>query len=156
MARSIWKGFIAFGLVSIPVDIFPAEERKEFKFSMLDKHGFSPVGYKRYNKKSGKEIDWKDIVKGYEYKKGEYVVLSDEDFRRANVKASRTIDIETFVPSDDIPGQYFDTPYYLAPADRGEKVYALLRETLRATGRVAVAQVVIRTTEHLAAVVPQG
>lgn len=156
MARSLWKGAITFGLVNIPVELFPAEERKGFQFSMLDKRDFSPVGYKRYSKKSGKEVEWTDIVKGYEYEKDQYVVLSDEDFRRANVKASRTIDIKAFVPVTEIPAQYYETPYYLAPADRGEKVYALLRETLRATGRVAVAQVVIRTTQHLAAVVPSG
>ncbi len=156
MARSLWKGAITFGLVNIPVELFPAEERKGFQFSMLDKRDFSPVGYKRYSKKTGKEVEWSNIVKGYEYEKDQYVVLSDEDFRRANVKASRTIDIKAFVPVTEIPAQYYETPYYLAPADGGEKVYALLRETLRATGRVAVAQVVIRTTQHLAAVVPSG
>ena len=156
MARSLWKGAITFGLVNIPVELFPAEERKGFQFSMLDKRDFSPVGYKRYSKKSGKEVEWSNIVKGYEYEKDQYVVLSDEDFRRANVKASRTIEIKAFVPLTEIPAQYYETPYYLAPADRGEKVYALLRETLRATGRVAVAQVVIRTAQHLAAVVPYG
>ena len=156
MARSLWKGAITFGLVNIPVELFPAEERKGFTFSMLDKRDFSPVGYKRYSKKSGKEVEWANIVKGYEYEKNQYVVLSDEDFRRANVKASRTIDIKAFVPIGEIPAQLYETPYYLAPADRGEKVYTLLRETLRATGRVAVAQVVIRTAQHLAAVVPVG
>lgn len=156
MARSLWKGAITFGLVNIPVELFPAEERKGFQFSMLDKRDFSPVGYKRYSKKSGKEVEWANIVKGYEYEKDQYVVLSDEDFRQANVKASRTIDIKAFVPIAEIPAQYYETPYYLAPADRGEKVYALLRETLRATGRIALAQVVIRTAQHLAAVVPVG
>jgi len=156
MARALWKGDISFGLVSIPVEMYPAEEHKEFKFSMLDKRDFSPVGYKRYSKKSNKEVEWANIVKGYEYEKGQYVVLSDEDFRRANVKASRTIDIQAFVPATEIPVQYFETPYYLAPTERGKKVYALLRETLRATGRIAVAQVVIRTTQHLAAIVPVG
>lgn len=156
MARSLWKGAITFGLVNIPVEIFPAEERKGFQFSMLDKRDLSPVGYKRYSKKSGKEVEWADIVKGYEYEKNQYVVLSDEDFRRANVKATRTIDIQAFVAIAEIPAQFYETPYYLAPAERGEKVYALLRETLRATERVAVAQVVIRTTQHLAAVVPVG
>jgi DNA end-binding protein Ku len=156
MARALWKGAITFGLVHIPVELYPAEERKEFKFSMLDKRDFSPVGYKRYSKKSGKEVDWSNVVKGYEYEKDQYVVLSDEDFRRANVKASQTIDIEAFVPAGEIPPQYFDTPYYLVPTERGQKVYALLRETLRSTGRVAVAQVVIRTAQHLAVVVPVG
>ncbi|HWZ73016.1 MAG TPA: Ku protein [Casimicrobiaceae bacterium] len=156
MARALWKGAITFGLVHIPVELHPAEERKEFKFSMLDRRDFSPVGYKRYSKKSGKEVDWNNVVKGYEYEKDQYVVLSDEDFRRANVKASQTIDIEAFVPAGEIPPQYFDTPYYLVPMERGQKVYALLRETLRSTGRVAVAQVVIRTAQHLAVVVPVG
>jgi len=156
MARVLWQGAITFGLVHIPVELYPAEERKEFKFSMLDKRDFSPVGYKRYSKRSGKEVEWNDIVKGYEYEKDQYVVLSDEDFRRANVKASQTIGIEAFVPADEIPPQYFETPYYLVPTERGQRLYALLRETLRSTGRVAVAQVVIRTAQHLAAVVPVG
>ena len=156
MPRALWKGDISFGLVNIPVELYPAQEHKEFKFSMLDKRDFSPVGYKRYSKQSNKEVEWSNIVKGYEYEKGQYVVLSDEDFRRANVKASQTIDIQAFVPAIEIPVQYFDTPYFLAPTERGKKVYALLRETLISTGRVAVAQVVIRTAQHLAAVVPVG
>jgi DNA end-binding protein Ku len=156
MPRPLWKGDISFGLVNIPVELYPAEEHREFKFSMLDKRDFSPVGYKRYSKKTNKEVEWANVVKGYEYDKDQYVVLSDEDFRRANVKASQTIDIQAFVPVGEIPVQYFDTPYYLAPTERSKKVYALLRETLHATGRVAVAQVVIRTAQHLAAVVPVG
>lgn len=156
MARALWKGNLSFGLVSIPVEIFPAEERKAFKFSMLDKRDFSPVGYKRYSKKSGKEVEWSNIVKGYEYEKDQFVVLSDEDFRRANVKASRTIDIEAFVADDEISPEYFETPYYLVPGDRAEKVYALLRETLRASGRIAVAQFVLRSTQHLVAVKAVG
>ena len=156
MPRAIWKGAITFGLVHVPVELYPAEERREFKFSMLDKRDFSPIGYKRYSKKTGKEVEWSDVVKGYEYGKDQYVVLSDEDFRRANVKASQTIDIETFVPAGEIPPQFYETPYYLVPTKTGEKVYALLRETLRSTGRVAIAQVVIRTTQHLALVAPSG
>jgi DNA end-binding protein Ku len=156
MARSIWKGAITFGLVSIPVELFPAEERKEFEFSMLDKRDFSPVGYKRYSKRSGKEGEWSNIVKGYEYKKDQYVVLSDEDFKRANVKASRTLEIQSFVQDDAVSPEYFETPYYLAPVDRGEKVYALLRETLRATGRMGIAQFVLRSTQHLAAIKPES
>jgi DNA end-binding protein Ku len=154
MARALWKGAITFGLVHVPVELYPAEERKEFKFSMLDKRDLSPVGYKRYSKESGKEVPWEDVVKGYEYENDQYVVLSDEDFRRANVKASQTIEIESFVPAGQIPPEYFETPYYLAPTERGQKVYALLRETLRATERVGIGQVVIRTAQHLAAVVP--
>jgi|SRR5450631_1124847 DNA end-binding protein Ku len=156
MARALWKGAISFGLVNIPVELYPAEDRKSFKFSMLDKRDLSPVGYRRYSKTSNKEVDWSNIIKGYEYEKDQYVVLSDEDFRRANVKATQTIDIQAFVPAEEIAVEYFETPYYLAPGMRGQKVYALLRETLRSTKRIAIAQVVIRTTQHLAAVVVNG
>jgi DNA end-binding protein Ku len=156
MARALWKGAITFGLVTIPVELHSAEEKREFKLAMLDKRDFSPVGYKRYSKKSGKEVPWEDIVKGYEYEKGEYVVLSDEDFRRANVKASQAIEIQAFVPASEVPPEYFETPYYLAPGKAGQKVYALLRETLRSSGRIAVGEVVLRTVQHLAAVVPVG
>jgi DNA end-binding protein Ku len=156
MAHPLWKGAISFGLVNVPVELYAAEERKEFQFSMLDKRDLSPVGYKRYSKTTGKEVEWNDIIKGYEYGKDRYVVLSDEDFRRANVKATQTIEISGFVPASEIPAQYFETPYYLAPAERGEKVYALLRETLKSTARVAVGEVVIRTTQHLAMVAPVG
>jgi DNA end-binding protein Ku len=156
MSRALWKGAISFGLVYIPVELHPAEQRKEMSFSMLDKRDFSPVGYRRYNKKTGKEVAWDDIVKGYEYEKDRYVVVSDEDFRRANVEASQTVDIAAFVPATDIPPQFFETPYYLVPTERGKKVYALLRDTLKQAKKVAVAQVVIRTTPHLAAVIPIG
>ena len=156
MARPIWKGMISFGLVSVPVSLYPAEQSHQLAFSMLDKRDFSPVGYKRYNKTTGKEVAWKDIVKGYEYEKDQYVVLSDEDFKRANVKATQTIDIQAFVSADEIPVEYFESPYYLAPGARGQKVYALLRETLRTSKRIAIAQVVIRTTQHLAAIVVNG
>jgi DNA end-binding protein Ku len=140
--------------VNIPVEMYSAEDRKSFSFSMLDKRDLSPVGYKRYNKATGKEVAWGDIVKGYEYSKDEYVVLSEEDFKQANVKATQTIDIRAFVDAGEIPLEYYETPYYLAPAQRGGKVYALLRETLKETGRVAVAEVVLRTTPHLGVVYP--
>ena len=156
MARPIWKGMISFGLVSVPVSLYPAEQSHQLAFSMLDKHDFSPVGYKRYNKTTGKEVAWKDIVKGYEYEKDQYVVLSEEDFRRANEQQAKSVEIATFVDAKSIPPQFFETPYYLVPGERGQKVYALLRETLRASGKVGVGQVVIRTTHHLAAVVPAG
>ena len=156
MPRALWKGAISFGLVNIPVELYPAEERKGFSFSMLDKRDLSPVGYKRYNKTTGKEVEWGDVIKGYEYEKDQFVVLSPEDFKRANVKASQTVDIKAFVPAEEIAPHWYETPYYLAPGKRGEKVYALLRETLKTMGKVAVAQVVIRTTQHLAAVVPEG
>ncbi|HUH94816.1 MAG TPA: Ku protein [Casimicrobiaceae bacterium] len=156
MARALWKGAITFGLVTIPVELHSAEEHRAFKLAMLDKRDFSPVGYKRYSKKSGKEVPWEDVVKGYEYEKGEYVVLSDEDFRRADAKASQAIEIRAFVPAEEIPVEYFETPYYLAPGRAGQKVYALLRETLRDTGRIAIGELVIRTVKHLAAIVPVG
>ena len=156
MATPIWKGTISFGLVSVPVSLYAAEQSHQLAFSMLDKRDFSPVGYKRYNKTTGREVPWNDIVKGYEYEKDQYVVLTDEDFRRANVEQAKSVDITTFVDADEIPPQYFETPYYLVPEARGQKVYALLRETLRAANKIGVGEVVIRTTHHLAAVVPVG
>src|SRR5262245_573728 len=156
MPRALWKGAISFGLVNIPVELYPAENRKSFEFSMLDKRDLSPVGYKRYSKTSGKEVPWENVVKGYEYEKDRYVVLSDEDFRQANVKATQTIEIRAFVNGDRIPVEFYEAPYYLPPGNRGEKAYALLRETLKASGRVAVAEFVLRTTPHLAVVAPNG
>jgi DNA end-binding protein Ku len=156
MARAIWKGTISFGLVNVPVELYPAAQSHALSFSMLDKRDFSPVGYKRYNKSTGKEVPWNDIVKGYEYEKDQYVVMSDEDFRRANAQQAKTVEISTFVDANSIPPQYFEAPYYLVPGERGQKVYALLRETMRATGKIGVGQVVIRTTHHLAAVLPVG
>jgi DNA end-binding protein Ku len=145
---------ISFGLVSVPVSLYPAEQSHQLAFSILDKRDFSPVGYKRYNKATGKEVAWKDIVKGYEYEEDQFVVLSDEDFRRANVQQAKSVDIATFVDAGSVPPQFFETPYYLVPDERGKKVYALLRDAMRAAGKVGVGQVVIRTTHHLAAVVP--
>lgn len=156
MARAIWKGTISFGLVNVPVELYPAAQSHQLSFSMLDKRDFSPVGYKRYNKTTGAEVPWAEIVKGYEYEKDQYVVMSEEDFRRANVQQARSVEISTFVDAQSIPPQYFETPYYLVPGERGQKVYALLRETMRTTGKVGVGQVVIRTTHHLAAVIPVG
>ena len=154
---AIWEGAISFGLVEIPVVLRPAEEPSdELSFTQLDKRDLSPIGYKRYSKKTKKEVEWSNIVKGYEYEKDQYVVLSDEDFKRANVKATQTIDIQRFVSEEEIPVEYFETPYYLAPGARGQKVYALLRETLQSSKRIAIAQVVIRTTQHLAAIVVNG
>jgi DNA end-binding protein Ku len=148
MARSMWKGAISFGLVHIPVDMYPAVESKGLDLTMLDRRDFSPVGFKRYNKGNGKEVSWDDIVKGYEYEEGEYVVLSDEDLRRANPEATQTIDIQAFVEAQDVPLIYYDQPYYLAPGKGGAKVYALLRETLREAGKIGIARVVIRVKQH--------
>ena len=156
MARSLWKGAISFGLVNVPVELHSAKKRAaELDMTMLDKRDLAPVGYKRVNKATGKEVAWGDVVKGYEYKDDNYVVLSDEDFRRANPEASRTVDILAFVELADIQPQYFETPYYLKPEKRGEKAYALLRETLQKAGKAGVASVVIRTKQYLAALVAQ-
>ena len=154
MPRSLWKGSISFGLVNIPVVLYSAEDRNSFDLSLLDRRDLKPVGFKRYNKDTGKEVTWDQIVKGYEYEKNRYVVLTDEDFRRANVEATQTIDILSFVKAEDIAPTFFETPYYLAPDKRGEKGYALLRETLKKTGQVAIATVVIRTRQYIAAVIP--
>jgi DNA end-binding protein Ku len=149
----MWKGAISFGLVHIPVDMYTAVESKGLDLTMLDRRDFSPVGFKRYNKGNGKEVVWDDIVKGYEYEDGEYVVLSDEDLRRANPEATQTIDIQAFVDAEDVPLIYYDQPYYLAPGKGGAKVYALLRETLREAGKIGIARVVIRVKQHLAALI---
>lgn len=154
MPRAIWKGAISFGLVHIPVELYPAESQSGLNLDMLDRRDFAPIGYKRYNKETGKDIDWNDIVKGYEYEKGQYVVLSDEDLKRANVEATQTIDILSFVDTEEVPPIYFEQPYYLAPSKGGDKVYVLLRETLRKAGKIGIAQVVIRTKQRLAALMP--
>lgn len=152
MARGLWKGAISFGLVNVPVELFSAEKRSsELDLTMLDKRDLAPVGYKRYNKSTGEDVPWGEIVKGYEYDDDKYVVLSEEDFRRANVEASKTVEILGFVELGEIPPIYFETPYYLAPGKRGEKAYALLRETLKKAGKAGVATVVIRTRQYLAA-----
>ena len=156
MARGLWKGAISFGLVNVPVELYSAKKRAaELDMTMLDKRDLAPVGYKRVNKSTGKEVPWDDVVKGYEYQDDKYVVLSDEDFRRANPEAAKTVDIHAFVELSSVAPQYFETPYYLVPGKRGEKAYALLRETMKKAGRAAIATVVIRTKQYLAAVVPQ-
>ena len=151
MARALWKGAISFGLVHIPVELYPAEERKEFKFSMLDKRDFSPVGYKRYSKKSGKEVDWNNVVKGYEYEKDRYIVLTDEDFDAVPVESSRAIDIVQFVDLEEIDPMLYKKSYYLVPDETGAKAYALLREAMSQDGKVGIAKVSFRDKEHLAA-----
>jgi DNA end-binding protein Ku len=149
MPRAIWKGALSFGLVYIPVELHPASRSGTLELHLLDSRDFSPVGYERVNKRTGKTVDWDDIVKGYEYRKGEYVALSDEDFRQANVKASQTLEVESFTAASDIPPEYHETPYYLTPAKGGEKGYALLRETLQKSGKVAVGSLVMRGRQHL-------
>lgn len=151
MPRALWKGAISFGLVHIPVELFSAEKRNELDLTMLDRKDFSPIGFRRINKKTGKEVAWENIVKGYEYEDDQYVVLSEEDLKRANVEATQTIDILAFVDAKQVPSTFYEHPYYLVPAKGGAKVYALLRETLRQADKLGIAQLVIRTKQHLAA-----
>jgi DNA end-binding protein Ku len=151
MPRAFWKGSISFGLVNIPVSLYPAEKSEDLSFHQLDKRDLSPVGYKRVNKKTEEEVPWDRIVRGYQYEKGNYVVLTDQDLKRANVEKTQTIDIVGFCEASQIPPLYFERPYYLEPAKGGAKAYALLRETLRKTGLVGIATVVMRTRQHMAA-----
>ena len=154
--RVLWKGAISFGLVHIPVALYSATTDHGIDFDWLDKRTMDPVGYKRINKKTGKEIARENIVKGIEYEDGEYVVLSDKEIADAYPKTTQTIEIESFVPANGIPFVYLERPYYVAPINRGAKVYALLRETLQRSQRIGVARVVIQTKQHLAALVPVG
>ncbi len=154
MPRAVWKGAIAFGLVHVPVTLYPAAGASRLDLDLLDRRDFAPVGYQRVNKRTGETVAADDIVKGYEYEDGQYVVVGEEDFRLANVEATQTVDLLAFVDAAEIPPLFFDTPYYLEPGRRGEKTYALLRETLRRTGRVGLATVVLRTRQHLAALIP--
>jgi DNA end-binding protein Ku len=156
MARAIWKGSISFGLVNIPVGLYSAETRDDISFKLLDRKTKSPIHYKRVSEESGKEVPWDETVRGYEVDKGKYVVLSDQDLKRAAPEATQTIDIQGFVDLADISTLFFDKPYFLAPDSKGTKAYALLRETLRRTGKVGIAKVVIRTRQYLAAVVARG
>jgi len=155
MARAIWKGSISFGLVNIPIALYPATRREEFKFRLLRKTDLSPVNYKRVAEKDGKEVPWDQIVKGYEYEKGKYVVLKDEDFQRVDVEATQTVDIQDFVELDEIDPIFFYKPYYLEPQKGGDKAYALLRDALKDSKKVGVAKVVIKTREYLAGVKPE-
>jgi DNA end-binding protein Ku len=154
--RVLWKGAITFGLVHIPVALHAATQSSGIDFDWLDKRTMDPVGYKRVNKKTGKEVQREQIVKGVAVEKEHYVVLTDDEIKAAYPKATQTIEIERFVPAGSIPFVYLERPYYLAPANKGDKVYALLREALLKAQRVALARVVIQTKQHLAVVVPDG
>jgi DNA end-binding protein Ku len=156
MPRALWKGAISFGLIYVPVELHTASKENTLPLHMLDSRDFAPVGYQRVNKKTGKEVDWAHVVKGYEYKKGDFVALADSDFKHANVKASETIAIDTFCEASEIPAMYYEKPYYLAPAKGGDKVYTLLRQALDSTGKVAIATFVMHQREHLCAISPHG
>lgn len=154
MARSVWHGAISFGLIYVPVDMYTAAKENTLPLHMLDSRDFAPIGFNRVNKSTGKSVEWSHIVKGYEFKKGEYVALSDADFKHANMKATETIAIETFCDAGDIPPMYYDTPYHLGARKGGQKVYGLLCQALQGTGKVALATFVMRGRQHLCVVAP--
>ncbi|HEY8357576.1 MAG TPA: Ku protein [Ramlibacter sp.] len=154
--RSLWKGAITFGLVHIPIGLYSATEETDLNFDWLDKRTMDPVGYKRINKRTGREIEKENVVKGIEHGKGNYVVLSPDEVAEAYPKTTQTIEIEAFVDVDEVPFVYLERPYYTAPINKGEKVYALLREALRETGKAGLAKVVIHSKQHLAVVLPCG
>jgi DNA end-binding protein Ku len=154
--RAIWKGSISFGLVNIPIGLYPATRAERVSFRQLRADDLSPIHYKRVAEADEKEVPWEKIVKGYEYEKGQFVVVTDKDFEKVMPEATQTIDIKEFVDLAEIDPMFFDTPYYLEPQKGGKKAYALLRDTLKETGRVGIARVVIKTKQHLAAVKPKG
>jgi DNA end-binding protein Ku len=154
--RPLWKGALTFGLVNIPVGLYSATTRSDLSFRLLHAKDQAPIAYRRVCTEENVEVPWPEIVKGYEYEKGQFVVMTDADFEQADVEATQTIDIRDFVRKDAIPAAYFEQPYYLEPQQTGTKAYALLREALRRSERVGVATVVLRQREHLAAVQPEG
>ena len=156
MPHMIWKGAISFGLVHVPVQLYPATQSEKVGFNLLDKRSMDPIGYKQFNKNTGKDVTRDNIVRGFEYEKGKYVVMTDAEIRSANPESTQTVDILAFVEAPDISFLSLDTPYYLAPDRKGEKVYALLRDALKASGKVGVANVVLHNKQHLAALIPVG
>jgi DNA end-binding protein Ku len=152
MARPIWKGHISFGLVNIPVTLYSAEKRSDLKFHLVDSRNKAKIRYERVNEATGEEVPWDRIVKGYEFDDREnYVLLGDEDFKKADVEATQTVELEDFIPAEEMNCMYFDKPYYLVPGKKAEKGYVLLRETLKRTKTIGIARVVIRTREYIAA-----
>src|SRR5256885_9637524 len=154
--RAIWKGNISFALVSIPISLFSATRRNDLLFHYLHKKDMSPVSYKRFCDTEDVEVLWEDITKGYEYEKGQYVEITDEDLEKADVELTKTIQIQEFVQEDEIDPLYFDKPYYLEPQKGGERAYALMRDALAESRKVGVAKVVLKSREHLAAVKSVG
>jgi DNA end-binding protein Ku len=150
--RAIWKGSISFGLVNIPIALYPATRKEELKFRLLRAKDLSPVNYKRVAEKDGREVPWGEIVKGYEYEKGKFVVLNEKDFQRVDLEATQTVDIKDFVDLEEIDPMYFYKPYYLEPQKGGDKAYTLLREALADGKKVGIAKVVIKTRQYLAGV----
>jgi len=152
MARPLWKGSISFGLVNIPIELHTAVRNHRPKFRMLHAKDKSPVKFERICIRDGHPVAWEDLVKGYEYQKGHFVVLTKEDFQAAALNKTRTVDIIDFVNADEIDDRFFETPYYLTPSKGGERAYALLREAIRESGRVGIAKFILRDAQHLAAV----
>ncbi len=152
--RTLWKGAISFGLVHIPVTLHSATAENRMKFNLLDKRTMNPVGNQQVNKSTGEAMAKEEVVKGFEYEKDQYIVLSPEEIKAALPKSTQTIDIEAFIDGGQIPTAYYNKPYYVAPASKGQKPYLLLLETMRRTGKVGIARVVISTRQHLAALVP--
>lgn len=152
MARALWKGSIAFGLVNIPVELYTAVRDSRPRFRMLHAEDKSPVKFERVCAREGKPVAWEELVKGYEYEKGRFVILTKEDFQAAALEKSRTVDIRNFVKGEEIDDRFFETSYYLTPQKGGERAYALLREAIRETGLVGVATIVLREAQHLAAI----
>jgi len=156
MPHAIWTGTISFGLVTIPVQLLPAVQPREIAFHLLDDRDLSPIRNKRVNERTGEEVAWEHVAKGFEVDKGHFVLVTDDDLRAANVEATQTIDVLAAVCADEIHPELLDAPYYLQPEKAGRKAYQLLREALKTTKRVALAKIVIRTRQHLAAIVPDG
>jgi len=154
MARPIWTGTLSFGLLNIPIALMPGERRTDLSFRMLDSRDRKPIRFERVNADTGEEVPWKDIVKAFEYDKGSYVVVEKDDISAAAPETHESVDVEAFVDARDINVRYFEKPYILVPGKKAEKGYVLLRETLKKTGKVGIARVVIRTREHLCAVMP--
>ena len=152
MARAMWKGSLAFGLVNIPVELFTATRDHRPKFRLLHAKDEEPVRYERVCQKEGKPVAWEDLVKGYEYAKGQFVVLTKDDFKTAALEKTKTIDILDFVDPKEVDERYFETPYYLQPGKGSERAYVLLREAIRASGRIGIAKMILRDAQHLAAV----
>jgi DNA end-binding protein Ku len=153
--RAIWKGTISFGLVSIPVSLWPATRREDLKFRLLRGSDLSPVNYKRVAEADGREVPWDQIVKGYEYEKGKFVVIKDEDFARIDVEATQTVEIVSFVRLIEVDPLLFYKPYFMQVEKGGDRAYVLLRQVLADSGKIAIARVVIKTRQHLAAIKPQ-
>jgi DNA end-binding protein Ku len=154
--RAIWKGSISFGLVNIPIALYPATRKEELKFRLLRAKDLSPVNYKRVAEADGKEVPWGEIVKGYEYEKGKFIVLKDDDFQRVDLEATQTVDIQDFVDVEEIDPMFFYKPYYLEPQKGGDKAYVLLRTALAQSNRIGIAKVVIKTRQYLAGVKAEG